>query len=182
MTTQKNLAEITVSANYRTFRQYFIYSSLRRALPWINWVLVFAVAPAYEIYLLVRTISGRQPFSAVMGLLLGVNLLGAAYLLLEPRLVYRRRAQEWEGAPTTYVFEEERFVSVCGEGQEEAIAYSALRRAAETRTAFYLHTEDDACIALPKACMGDGQAAGLRALLAERLEERFRGIKERSHT
>ena len=180
MTTGKNIAEITVSADYRTFRQYFIYSSLRRALPWVNWALMFAAAPAYEIFLAYRMIAGRQQFSSIILLLLGINLLGAAYLLLEPRIVYRRRSKEWEGAPCTYAFEEERFVSSAGEGEdgEEIIAYDALKLVSETRAMFFLHTEDDACVALPKSSMGGAEALDLRALFQEKLGEKFKGRKK----
>jgi len=166
---EKTIAEITVQANYRTFQQYFIYSSKKRLIPWINWVLMFAAAPAYEIFLAVKYISARQPFPFAMWVLLAINITGAAYLLLEPRLVYRRRAAEWEAAQCCYAFKEGCVISwdevipeaipdedaiegmpegtpvdapVDAPKAEEVLAYDALTLASETRTAFYLHAPD----------------------------------------
>jgi len=178
MTSRKIAAEITVRADYRTFKQYFVYNSLRRALPWVNWALMFAIAPAYEMFLAIRFIIAGQPFSPVMWLLLGINVAGAAYLLLEPRLVYRRRAGEWESVPRTYAFEQERVVSTAGE-EEEIITYNTLRRASETRSAFYLHSEDESCLALPKTCMEAEQIEALRELFAGALGEKFKGLKKK---
>jgi len=176
MSSRQIAAEITVRADYRTFKRFFVYGSLRRLLPWVNWALMFAIAPAYEIFLAVRFLSAGQPFSPVMWLLLGINAAGIVYLLLEPRLVYRRRAKEWDSATRTYAFEETRVVSIAGEeDDEEIIAYDTLRLVSETRTAFYLHTADDACLALPKSCMETEQVEVLRELFAGALGEKFRG-------
>jgi|GEM_PF-7018684 len=202
---EKTIAEITVQADYKTFQQYFIYSSKRRLMPWINWVLMFAVAPAYEIFLAVRYLSARQPFPFAMWVLLAINIIGAAYLLLEPRLVYRRRAAEWEAAQRCYAFQEDCVISWdedipedapeddAIEGMpedtlentpkaEEVLTYDALTLATETRTAFYLHapdaaTNEEACLALPKSCMEEEQIAALRELLAEQLGKKFKGMK-----
>ena len=179
MTIQKDIIKITVTADYRTFRQYFIYNSMGRALPWVNWALMFAIAPAYEVFLAARFLSRGEPFSLVLWLLLGINALGAAYLLLEPRLVYLRRAGEWESAARAYIFEETRVVSSNGEDvEEEVIAYDTLRLVGETRSAFYLHLEDDACLALPKSCMEAEQIEVLRRLFAGAMGEKFRGRKK----
>ena len=197
---EKTIAEITVQANYKTFQQYFVYSSKKRLMPWVNWVLMFAAAPAYEIFLAVKYISARQPFPFAMWVLLAINIIGAAYLLLEPRLVYRRRAAEWEAAQRCYAFQEDRVISwdealsedtsedaaedapKAARADEEVLAYDAITLAAETRMAFYLHTLDaetneEACLALPKSSMDEEQIAALQALFAQQLGEKFKGMK-----
>jgi len=201
---EKNITEITVQANYKTFLQYFIYSSKKRLMPWINWVLMFAAAPVYEIFLAVKYTSARQPFPFAMWILLAINVIGAAYLLLEPRMVYRRRAAEWGASQRRYAFKEDCVVSwdeaapadtpeattedaleaapEVTPKAEEVLAYDAMTLASETRTAFYLHapdaeTNEEACLALPKSCMEEQQIAALQELFAEKLGEKFKGMK-----
>ena len=183
---EKTIAEITVQANYKTFHRYFVYSNRKRLMPWLSWALMFVAAPAYEIFLTVKYITAGKPFPLLLWVLLAVNVLGAAYLLLEPRLAYRRHAGKQKAAQRCYAFKEDCVISWDADApadapkDKEVLAYDAVQLAGETRTAFYLHMQEagETCLALPKSCMTPEQTVALQKLFAEKLGEKFKGRKK----
>ncbi|MDR0532101.1 MAG: YcxB family protein [Oscillospiraceae bacterium] len=172
-TENQNLLEISAQVDYPAFRRYYYYASTRHLFPWAQWVLILLAAPIYDIVFTVIYTTAGQPLPVRLWVMWALTALGWGYLLLEPRLAYRRRTEEYGANHCSYTFGEEALFCRSPQDIVDEVPYERLTQAVETPTAFYLHAADKSCYLLPKHDVAPALLDDLRDLLKQKAGERY---------
>lgn len=98
-----------------------------------------------------------------------------AFLIVYPRNAYRRpyRRMRSDRSAVRFDFYEDHFVEKSSQ-KEQSISYESLFRVYETSKYFYLFSDPRNASVIVKDAVTLGDAAGLRALLKQRLEKRYK--------
>lgn len=159
--------------DYGQYRDFFIFNFFRGKYYQLNMLLDLAGVPALyaliKMFLFFRT--ATLAFGLFDALYLVFYLLLLLYVLLGPRFNYRQAGGPADTA-ITVDFGEEAF-TVCYEGaapgEEDSHRYGDLYRVYDLPEMFYLYVSPSHAYLLRKACLRQGEAGVLQALLSEKV-------------